>query len=255
MNGNKLKIIKEQPLIGRVVRNKEDLVTLTSLLFKNIAGQIAGIGILTGTAADYYQEKVSQKRQEELDSCIGKIHERLDGIEIKQEAVDYLENSLLFRLEEITQKLLTNPGKGFDILLAEYVSSALKDLDSSYEMKDLVLSSLLSIDSVDVSVLLQIDKQFKHLLSQGNKRGASFADIVTLMDPQHIDGIIISRCIQRLESQDLIHPLNTNTATVQELPAQQELLEGKKSPQYYSQGGFVISAFGRTFLRFLKLSD
>jgi hypothetical protein len=106
-----------------------------------------------------------------------------------------------------------------------------------------------------MKVLLQIDVQFRKLLSSGNTRGTSFADIVTLMKPAQIDEIMISRSIQRLESQDLIHPLNNNSAAIQELPAQKELLEGVKSPQYYSQGGFVTSAFGRRFLRFLKLSD
>lgn len=254
MNTFQIKKIKNKPLIGRIVKDEKDVVTLVSLFFKNIIGQLPGWGIISGTTADYYQEKIAQKRQNEVNSCIKKINQRLEGLEIKQEAIDYLENSLLFRLEEIILKLGTNPGKGFDEILADYVVSALSNLTDSPEAKDLILSSLLSIDSIDVKVMKKIDFQFKHILNSGKKQGASFIDIVTLMKSEQIDSVLISRSIQRLQSQDLIHPLNNNNATIQELPAQQELLEGVKSPQYYSQGGFVISAFGRRFLRFLKLS-
>lgn len=241
-----------------------------SLFFKavlknapNLLSAIPGIGNLAsaslqtalGIATDYYDEITKERRLKELESFDKELDKRLVHLEIKDEAKEYWEGTVVFKREDIMRKLMTEPGKGFDVLLAEYVASALRDLSTPPTAKDLILSSLLSIDSVDMKVLLQIDVQFKQLLHSGNTRGTSFADIVTLMKPAQIDEIMISRSIQRLESQDLIHPLNTNTASIQDLPAQQELLEGVKSPQYYSQGGFVISAFGRRFLRFLKLSD
>ncbi len=241
-----------------------------SLFFKaviknapNLLSAIPGIGSVTGaslqtiigTATDYYDSVTNERRFQELESFDKELDERLSHLEIKDEAIEYWEDTIVFKREDIMRKLITEPGKGFDVLLAEYVASALSDLSTPPAAKDLILSSLLSIDSVDIKVLIQIDAQFKHLLESGNSRGASFADIVTKMKPAQIDEVLISRSIQRLQSQDLIHPLNNNTAAIQELPAQQELLEGVKSPQYYSQGGFVISAFGRKFLRFLKLSD
>lgn len=241
-----------------------------SLFFKavlknapNLLSAIPGIGSLVssslqtalGVATDYYDGIANEKRLRELESFDSVLDKRLSHLEIKDEAKEYWEGTIVFKREDIMRKLMTEPGKGFDVLLAEYVASALSDLTTPPTVKDLILSSLLSIDSVDIKVFLQIDTQFKHLLSSGETRGTSFADIVTLMKPAQIDEIMISRSIQRLESQDLIHPLNNNSASIQELPAQKELLEGVKSPQYYSQGGFVTSAFGRKFLRFLKLSD
>ncbi len=229
----------------------------------NLLSAIPGIGNLAsaslqtvlGAATDYYEGVANERRLKELESFDKELDKRLSHLEIKDEAKEYWEGSIVFKREDIIRKLMTEPGKGFDILLAEYVASALNDLTTPPTTKDLILSSLLSIDSVDIKVFLQIDAQFKHLLETNQTRGTSFADIVTLMKPAQIDEIMISRSIQRLESQDLIHPLNSNSASIQELPAQQELLEGVKSPQYYSQGGFVTSAFGRRFLRFLKLSD
>lgn len=215
----------------------------------------ASLQMALGVATDYYDGITNERRLKELESFDKELDKRLSRLEIKDEAKEYWEGTVVFKREDIMRKLMTEPGKGFDVLLAEYVASALSDLSTPPTAKDLILSSLLSVDSVDIKVFLQIDVQFKELLRLGNTRGTSIADIVTLMKPAQIDEIMISRSIQRLESQDLIHPLNTNTASIQDLPAQRELLEGVKSPQYYSQGGFVISAFGRRFLRFLKLSN
>ncbi len=255
MSNNKLQKI-EQLLEAIVIEDKSDITLVTKAVFKNFIGliPIPGVGNTISAAMDYYEAKVNKRREEEVNSCLSKIEKKLDSIIIKQEAIDYFENSLIFRYEVIMQKLLSNPGKGFDEILAEFVATSLYDLETQPNTKDLILSSLLSIDSVDIKVLIQIDKQFKHLLDSGKTRGASFADIVTLMKPEQIDEILISRSIQRLQSQDLIHPLNNNNASIQELPAQRELLKGVKSPQYYSQGGFVISAFGRKFIQFLKLN-
>lgn len=253
---------------GIVIEPNKD-VSHKSLFFKAVlknapnllsavpGGSLAGAPLQTalGIAVDYYDQIANARRLKELESFDNELDKRLSQLEIKNEARDYWESTIVFKREDIMRKLMTEPGKGFDVLLAEYVASALSDLTTSPTAKDLILSSLLSIDSVDMKVLLQIDTQFKYLLSSDEARGTSFADIVTLMKPAQIDEIMISRSIQRLESQDLIQPLNNNTASIQELPAQHELLEGVKSPQYYSQGGFVTSAFGRRFLRFLKLSD
>lgn len=253
-----------------VVAQSSNNIPRKSLFFKavlknapNLLSAIPGIGSLAsasiqtalGVATDYYDGITNERRLKELESFDSELDQRLSHLEIKDEAKEYWEGAVVFKREDIMRKLMTEPGRGFDVLLAEYVASALSDLTTPPTAKDLILSSLLSIDSVDIKVFLQIDTQFKHLLSSGETRGTSFADIVTLMKPAQIDEIMISRSIQRLESQDLIHPLNNNSAAIQELPAQRELLEGVKSPQYYSQGGFVTSAFGRRFLRFLKLSE
>ncbi len=268
MKNQKLSKIDEAE-IGIVTQPLTD-VPRKSLFFKavlknapNLLSAIPGIGCAVGAslqtalgvATDYYDGIANERRLKELESFDNELDKRLSHLEIKDEAKEYWEGTVVFKREDIMRKLMTEPGKGFDVLLAEYIASALSDLTTPPTAKDLILSSLLSIDSVDMKIFLQIDMQFKHLLNSGMTRGASFADIVTLMKPSQIDEIMISRSIQRLESQDLIHPLSNNTASLHEFPAQKELLEGVKSPQYYSQGGFVTSAFGRRFLRFLKLSN
>jgi hypothetical protein len=102
---------------------------------------------------------------------------------------------------------------------------------------------------------MRIDSQFKHELANGRKEGASYTYLITVMKPFGIDEIMVSRSIQRLQSQDLIMPLTNNVATLRELPSQEDLLAGKKTPQNYSQGGFIVTAFGRQFFEFLKLED
>ena len=228
----------------------------------NLLSAIPGIGNLAsaslqtvvGVATDYYEGVASERRLKELESFDHELDKRLSHLEIKDQAKDYWEDTIVFKREDIMRKLMTEPGKGFDVLFAEYVASALSDLTTPPTAKDLILSSLLSIDAVDIKVFLQIDKQFQHLLSTGQTRGTSFADIVTLMKPSQIDEIMISRSIQRLESQDLIHPLNNNSAAIQELPAQRELLEGKKSPILFT-GWFCYFSIWQKILRFLKLDE
>lgn len=271
MTDNKLQKNEDNAIEGKIVETEEignvsHKKILAKVIIKNAPNLLSAIPFIGNAAAaitqtaigatvDYWEELASKKREKEWISFVNKLDERLSKLEIKEEARDYFENSIIFHFEDIKRKLFTEPDKGFDDLLAEFVSHALSDLNTPPTAKDLILSSLLAVDSVDLRVLQQIDTQFQSLLREGNSRGASFADIVTLMKSAQIDSIMISRSIQRLQSQDLIHPLNNNTASIQEIPAQQELLEGVKSPQYYSQGGFVVSAFGRRFLRFLKLSD
>lgn len=266
MKSTKLQKYNEKPIEGKVVTDFSHKKALAKVILKNAPSLLGAIPIVgnaisavtettVGTAVDYWDELAAHKREREWKSFLENLDKRLKVLEIKSEAKDYFENSIIFKFEDVKRKLFTEPERGFDELLAEFVSTALSDLNTPPTAKDLILASLLAIDNIDIKVLLQIDIQFKNLLRSGNPRGASFADIVTLMKSAGIDEIMISRSLQRLQSQDLVHPLNTNTAAIQELPAQQELLEGVKSPQYYSQGGFVISAFGRRFLRFLKLSD
>lgn len=266
MKSTKLQKYEEKQIEGKVVTDFSHKKALAKVIFKNAPSLLGAIPIVgnaisavaettVGAAIDYWDELAAYKRDKEWKSFLENLDKRLRVLEIKAAAKDYFENSIIFRFEDIKRKLFTEPDRGFDELLAEFVANALSDLNTPSTAKDLILASLLAIDSVDLKVFLQIDVQFKNLLRDGNSRGASFADIVTLMKPAQIDEIMISRSIQRLQSQDLIHPLNTNTAAIQELPAQQELLEGVKSPQYYSQGGFVVSAFGRRFFRFLKLSE
>jgi hypothetical protein len=103
-------------------------------------------------------------------------------------------------------------------------------------------------------VFKQLDTQFRSNLTGGGAVGVEFKILSELLKPK-IDNIMISRSIQRLESQDLIAPLTRNNPVLSERPSLEGLMEGEKSPQYYSQGGFVVTAFGRRFLRFLKLSD
>lgn len=266
MKATKLQKYQEKSVEGRVLTDFSHKKALVKVILKNAPSLLGAIPVVgnavsavtetaVGTAVDYWDEIATQRREKEWESYLNKVDKRLSVLEVKTEAKDYFENSIIFRFEDIKRKLFTEPERGFDDLLAEFVASALSDLDTPATTKDLILSSLLAIDSVDLKVLLKIDLQFKKLLDEGNKRGASFADIVTLLKPSRIDEIMISRSLQRLQSQDLVHPLSNNTAAIQDLPAQQELLEGVKSPQYYSQGGFVVSAFGRRFLRFLKLSN
>lgn len=235
-----------------VLKNAPNLLSVIPSI-GNLAS--ASLQTVIGTAIDYYDEMANERRMKELESYDRELDKRLSHLEIKDKAIDYWEETIVFKREDILRKLMTEPGKGYDVLLAEYVATALSDLSTPPETKDLILSSLLSLDSIDIKVLIKIDYQFKHLIALREIRGASFADIVTLMQEDKIDEILISRSIQRLQAQDLIHPLNNNTATIQELSEQEELLEGVKSPQYYPQGGFVISAFGRKFIRFLKLGD
>ncbi len=218
----------------------------------NIAS--ASIQTVVGIATDYYDTLINEKRLNEMQSFDKELDKRLSKLEIKDQAKDYWENTLVFKREDIIRKLMTEPGKGFDILLAEFIAFALGDLNTPSTAKDLVLSSLLEIDNVDLTVLKEIDLQFKLNLKSDKALGVEFKFLSETLKPK-IDNIMISRSIQRLESQDLIAPLTRNNPVLSERPSLEGLLEGEKSPQYYSQGGFVITAFGRRFLRFLKLSD
>jgi hypothetical protein len=237
---------------GAVVKNAPNLLSAIPGL-----GSAASATLQTaiGTVVDYYDSLANERRLQEMKSFDEHLNERLSALEIKDEAIDYWEETIVFKMEDIVRKLISEPGKGFDVLLAEYVASALSDLSTPPPAKDLILSTLLSIDSVDMKVLTQVDLQFRGLIDSGNIRGASYDDLITLMRIAQIDQIMISRSLQRLQAQDLIFSMNSQGATLQELTTQKALLEGEKSPQHYSQGGFGVSAFGRRFLRFLKLSD
>lgn len=208
---------------------------------------------LLGVPIDYLDQVVTEKRFREVERFATILDERLSRIEIQEDAREYWENTIVFKKEEIVRKLITEPGKGFDVLMAEYVASALSEMSVAPTTKDLILSTLLGIDKVDLEVLMKIDHQFGGLVRSGKTRGASFSDLTALLEAQGIDSVVISRAIQRLQAQDLIFSLNTNTASIQEMPAQEALLRGEKSPQHYSQSGFGISAFGRAFIEFLKL--
>jgi len=108
-------------LLEDAIEDKEDIVSLTTAFFKNLLGQVPGLNIFTGTAADYYDARVTKRREKELKSFLTAINNRLAGVEMKQEAVEYFEESLVFKLEQINEKLISEPGKGFDEVLSKHV--------------------------------------------------------------------------------------------------------------------------------------
>lgn len=67
---NKLQKASGKSLLGKVIEDREDAKSLAVALFKNILGQIPIVGAGTGTISDYYDAKVTKKRQQEVDSCI-----------------------------------------------------------------------------------------------------------------------------------------------------------------------------------------
>ncbi len=258
--------IEGQLIEGQEVSNVSHKKILAKVIIKNAPNLLGAIPIVgsavaavtqtaIGATVDYWDELASKRREQEWESFANKLDDRLGKLEIKAEATDYFENTIIFRLEEIKRKLFTEPGKGFDELLAEFVATALYDFSTPPTAKDLILSSLLSIDSVDLRVLQQIDIQMKTNLNSNITPGVKVDIIEALMKSSGIDSIMISRSLQRLQAQDLAHPLNPGTAAIHESPSKEGVLEGEKSPQYYSSSGFVVSSFGRRFLRFLKLSE
>lgn len=258
--------IESQVIEGRMVDKSSHIKILAKVVIKNapnLLGAIPFVGDVTaaviqttiGATIEYWDELASKKREQEWNSFAMELDGRLSKLEIKAEATDYFENSIIFRFEDIKRKLFTEPGKGFDKLLAEFVAAALLDLNTLPTAKDLILSSLLSVDSVDLKVLQQIDIQMKANFNSKHLLGVKVDVIEALMKSSGIDSIMISRSLQRLQAQDLTHPLYPGTAAIHDSPSKQGVLEGEKSPQFYSGSGFVVSAFGIRFLRFLKLSD
>lgn len=257
--------IESKTMVGRVVENTDIGIFAKSIIKNapNLISVIPGVGPVVaasaqtavGTVVDYWDDLRSKKREEEMASFNKKLDERLSHLEIKVEAKDYFENSIIFKYEDIKRKLFTEPGRGFDDLLAEFVATALSDLDTPVDAKDLILSTLLSIDSIDLKVLKQIDTQFKANVNGNSSPGVKVDILEPLMKSSGVDSIMIGRALQRLQGQDLIYPVNPSQASAIEMPSKGALLEGAKSPQYYPASGFGISLFGRRFLRFLKLSD
>lgn len=243
-------------LLEDAIEDKEDVISLTTAFFKNVLGQVPGLNIFTGTIADYYDAKVTKKREKEIKSCLGGINKRLEGIEIKQGAVEYFEKFLVFQLEKITAKLISNPSRGFDEILAEFVANALSDLETPPETKDLILSSLLSLDSVDLLVLKTMDKHFlSNLHNDKGPQGVTRDSISTLLKDRKIDEVVINRSFQRLQSEFIIQPMKVSTSAVTEAPTSDELYKGKRPDQYDAPGGYVNTDFGRIFMKFLKLSN
>lgn len=246
-------------LQNATVDNKEEVVSLTGHFFHNLAQYIFPFYQLTvGTWKDYVDAKINKKREAEINSCIAHINSRLENVEIKQEAVDYFEDSIVFQLEDITRKLLTNPGRGFDEVIAEFVANALQNMDVHPKTKDLVLSTLLSLDSVDLLVLKTMDKHFLSNLPQngGNgARGVTRDSICTLLKDRGMDEAVIDRSIQRLQSESLIQPMKISSPAITEAATAEELYKGKRPDQYDAPGGFINTGFGRVFINFLKLSE
>jgi len=257
------KPIKLMQSMGRIlhnstVNNKEEVVSLTGHFFHNLAQYIFPFYQLTiGTWKDYVDEKINKKREVEINSCIEYLNKRLKGIEIKQAAIEYFEDSIVFQLEDITRKLLTNPGRGFDEVIAEFVATALENMDIHPKTKDLVLSTLLSLDSVDVMVLKTMDKHFLANLPQngsGGGKGVTRDSICTLLKDRKIDKAVIDRSIQRLQSESLIQPMKVSSRAITEAPTVEELYNGKRPDQYDFPGGYINTEFGRIFINFLKLN-
>jgi hypothetical protein len=240
------------------VYNKEEVVSLTGHFFHNLAQFIFPFYQLTaGTWKDYVNEKINKKRQEEITSCMDYINQRLNKVELTQDSIDYFEQTIVFRLEDITKKLLTSPGRGFDEIIAEFVASALTNMDVHPKTKDLVLSTLLNLDSIDLLVLKTMDN---HFLSNLPKNGVNSAKGVTrdsifhLLKGRKIDESIVDRSIQRLQSESLIQPLKVIAPAATYAPTAKELYEGKRPDQHDATGGYVNTGFGRVFINFLKLS-
>lgn len=270
MNNNNTKILIARESsdlaksVGKVLQNatvdnKEEVISLTGHFFHNLAQYIFPFYQLTvGTWKDYVDEKINKKREAELNSCMDQINKRLEGVEIKQEAIDYFETSIVFQLEDITRKLLTNPGRGFDEVIAEFVANALQNMEIHPKTKDLVLSTLLSLDSVDLLVLKTMDKHFLSNLPQNGGNGAKGVtrdSICTLLKDRKMDGAVIDRSIQRLQSESLIQPMKVSSPAITEAPTADELYKGKRPDQYDAPGGYINTGFGRVFINFLKLSE
>ncbi len=108
---------------------------------------------------------------------------------------------------------------------------------------------MLSIDKLDIKVLKQIDVVFNKNLNQGKQAGADIEQLNESLKEGGINRLMISRSLERLQSQDIIHPLTTNTGVIQEQLTVAELHQGLKSKQYYPVSGFIVSEFGRTLMR------
>src|SRR5260221_91138 len=243
---NKLTRIRKGQLLTKVIEDKQDLKSLIGAIFKNSLAQIPIYGAGVGALGDYVSKKVTRKREEEINSCIEKINNRIDGVEIKQSAIDYVEKSIVFRLEELTIKLITNPEKGFDEIIAEFVSSALTDLDTPPDTKDLILSTLLNLDSVDLKDLKGMDSHFvSNLDNSKTNTGVTRDSLYTLLKEVGLDRITIGRSIQRLESQYIIQPLSSSSSGIHEVPSAADLYEGRSGTQFDSPSGFVNTDFGR----------
>lgn len=270
MNNSNTKVVIAQESsdltksVGKVLQNatvdnKEEVISLTGHFFHNLAQYIFPFYQLTvGTWKDYVDEKINKKREAELNSCMDQINKRLEGVEIKQEAIDYFETSIVFQLEDITRKLLTNPGRGFDEVIAEFVANALQNMDIHPKTKDLVLSTLLSLDSVDLLVLKTMDKHFLSNLPQNGGNGAKGVtrdSICTLLKDREMDESVIDRSIQRLQSESLIQPMKVSSPAITEAPTADELYNGKRPDQYDAPGGYINTGFGRVFINFLKLNN
>jgi len=257
MNEDKLQIYNTSNrsiLAGNAIEDKEDILSLTNAFFSNLLGQIPGMALFSGTAKDYYQAKVEKKREAELKSFLKQLNTRLNGIEMKQESIDYFESSLVFHLEEINTKLISNPDKGFSKIFASFIANALIDLETTPEDKDLVLSSLFSIDKLDLRILKEIAVQINNNLNNGKLTGVEIFVLEENLIKEGINKIMISRSLERLQAQDLIQTLTQNTGVISEQPTAKELIKGTKSKQYYPTGGFMISEFGRTFLHLTNIS-
>lgn len=256
---NHLKKTAGEVIENVTVDNKKEFVSVIGLLLHNLASVvIPGYAVGAGTIKDYYDQKVNQKRQQEIDSFLGNLNRRLSSVEIKQEAIEYFENSIVFQLEEITRKLLTNPRRGFDEVIAEFVANALQNMDLHPKTKDLVLSTLLSLDSVDLLVLKTMDKHFISNLPKNGDNGAKGVtrdSIWTLLKDRNIDEAVIDRSLQRLQSESLIQPMKVSTPAITEAPTAEELYKGKRPDQFDAPGGFINTGFGRVFINFLKLNE
>lgn len=254
MSKNALLNLDKTIPLNKSVESIDDVVTLTGIFFKNIVDQFPILNIASNTIIEYYNAKTENARRKEIKSFLQKLATRTTALELKQETKDYFDNSLIFHLEEIKQKLISNPGKDFDEIFSFFIANALEDLLTPPEEKDLVLSSLLSLDKVDIKVMQQIDIIFNKNLNQGKHSGAEVKTLEETLLSEGISRIMISRSLERLKSQDLIQSIANNGATAQEALSVKELSMGIKSNQYYPTGGFIISEFGRIFEKLANTS-
>lgn len=237
-----------QPLDDALKVFKDTAVGIVQLMLP-----LAGVGV---SVLDKYYEGVRfNQRFEEIESYQAKLNSKLKD---KQDKInkDFIESTLLFRLEDIAAKLLRYPKKGWDEVLSDYVAESLTRSEGDYptEAKSLILSSLLELDIVDIKVLKQIYIQVGFNVRNNQSPGVKFESLVEMMKSSGLDSIIVERSLDRLSAQSLVKPFNTQPVSIQNMPPKGDILEGKRSPNFFPSSGYTHTPYGFRFVKFLNLA-
>lgn len=211
-------------------------------------------GIVVATLDRQSEKMRNRVRFEEIEAYNKMLNNKLNG---KQDKFDkeFINGALLFRLEDIAAKMLKYPKQGWAKILSDYVSESLLNMSYPVDAKSLILSSLLELDMVDILVLKQVYIQGIINIDNNVSPGVKFQTLIELMKNSGIDSIMIERSIDRLQAQSLVKPFNNSTATLQEMLSKDELLEGKRSEQFYPGGGYLYTTYGSRFVKFLKIDS